>query len=429
MNEPEPGDRSEQGSADHPGAVPRAGADTPADGAAAASQPVAARPANTAADGAAGARPPAAADGAAGDRQPVAARPANTAADGAAAARPPAGARPPAAASASPGHPPGDPRAARPSKPAGDQATPLLGPTVVVLGGGHGLASTIRAVRRYAGRVTAVVSVADDGGSSGRLRQIAGIPAPGDLRRCLVAMASETSLWAPAFEYRFPSGDLEGHALGNLIIAGLANVTGDFTSALEIAGGMVEAVGRVLPATAIPVVLKADVSGTEVVGQVNVSQAWGAISAVSVVPPDASVPDDVVSAILDADQVVIGPGSLFTSVLAVCVVPGILAALNARTGGRVYVCNLRPQLPETAGFDDADHLQTVLAHGIPIDVMVAADRGAGPAMGGEDAGASSGVAGEGGGGTSSSRPGTQPQSRRPEPQSRRPRHQPESRRP
>jgi uncharacterized cofD-like protein len=256
---------------------------------------------------------------------------------------------------------------------------PEHGPTVVVLGGGHGLASTIRAVRRYAGRVTAVVSVADDGGSSGRLRQIAGIPAPGDLRRCLVAMASETSLWAPAFEYRFPSGDLEGHALGNLIIAGLANVTGDFASALEIAGGMVEAVGRVLPATSIPVVLKADVSGTEVVGQVNLSQAWGAISAVSVVPPDAPVAEDVVAAIVEADQVVIGPGSLFTSVLAVCVVPGILDALTARSGGRVYVCNLRPQLPETAGFDDAEHLRTVLAHSIPIDVMVAGDGSARPA--------------------------------------------------
>jgi uncharacterized cofD-like protein len=249
---------------------------------------------------------------------------------------------------------------------------PTSKPTVVVLGGGHGLASTIRAVRRYAGHITAVVSAADDGGSSGRLRQIAGIPAPGDLRRCLVAMGVEGSLWARAFEYRFPSGDLEGHALGNLIIAGLANVTGDFATALEVAGGMVGAAGRVLPATSVPVVLKADVAGTEVVGQVNVSQSWGMISSVSVVPPDAPVPDDVVAAIAEADQVVIGPGSLFTSVLAVCVVPGILEALHARSGGRVYVCNLRPQLPETAGFDDADHLRTVLAHGIPVDVMVAA---------------------------------------------------------
>ncbi len=332
MSEPEPGDRSEKGSAGHPGSGPRAG-----DGGSTGGHP------RAGAAGSTGGHPRAGAAGSTGGH-PRSVPPPDTAGD----------------------------QAIPPPDTAGDQAIPPPGPTVVVLGGGHGLASTIRAVRRYAGRVTAVVSVADDGGSSGRLRQIAGIPAPGDLRRCLVAMASETSLWAPAFEYRFPSGDLEGHALGNLIIAGLANVTGDFASALEVAGGMVEAVGRVLPATAIPVVLKADVSGTEVVGQVNVSQAWGSISAVSVVPPDAPVSDDVVGAILEADQVVIGPGSLFTSVLAVCVIPGILAALTARTGGRVYVCNLRPQLPETAGFDDADHLQTVLAHGIPIDVMVAA---------------------------------------------------------
>ena len=250
-------------------------------------------------------------------------------------------------------------------------------PHVVALGGGHGLATTLRAVRRYAGKVTAVVSVADDGGSSGRLRQIAGIPAPGDLRRCLVAMAAEDSLWAGAFEYRFPSGDLEGHALGNLIIAGLANVTGDFSRALELAGDLLGAAGRVLPATSAPVVLKADVAGIEVVGQVNVSESPGVISSVSIVPPDAPAPAEVLDALADADQVVIGPGSLFTSVLAVCVVPDICAALTERSGGRVYVCNLRPQLPETAGFTAEDHLSAVLDHGVPIDTIVV-PAGAGP---------------------------------------------------
>jgi uncharacterized cofD-like protein len=245
------------------------------------------------------------------------------------------------------------------------------GPYVVALGGGHGLATTLRAVRRYAGRVTAVVSVADDGGSSGRLRRIAGIPAPGDLRRCLVAMAADNSPWARAFEYRFPSGDLEGHALGNLVIAGLANVTGDFGQALDLAAGLLGATGRVLPATSVPVVLKADVAGNEVVGQTNVSTSPGPISAVSVVPPDAPAPPEVLAAVAEADQVVIGPGSLFTSVLAVCVVPEIRAALAARRAGRVYVCNLRPQLPETAGFTVERHLRAVLDHGVPVDVMVA----------------------------------------------------------
>lgn len=243
---------------------------------------------------------------------------------------------------------------------------------MVALGGGHGLASTLRAARLYAGRLTAVVSVADDGGSSGRLREIAGIPAPGDLRRCLVALAAEGSPWAPAFEYRFPagSGDLEGHALGNLLIAGLANVTGDFGRGLDLAADLLGAIGRVVPATSVPVVLKAEISGEEVLGQVAVSETAGVINSVSIVPPDAAVPDEALEAIADADQVVLGPGSLYTSVLAVAAVPGIRAALEARPSGRVFVCNLRPQPPETAGFGEVEHLAAVLGHGVPVDVMV-----------------------------------------------------------
>lgn len=243
---------------------------------------------------------------------------------------------------------------------------------VVALGGGHGLATTLRAARLYAQKLTAIVSVADDGGSSGRLREIAGIPAPGDLRRCLVAMAAEDSPWAEAFEYRFPagSGDLEGHALGNLIIAGLANVTGDFALSLDRVGELLGAVGKVLPATSVPVVLKAEVAGQEVLGQVAVSRTGGTISCVSIVPPDAAVPDAALEAIAGADQVVFGPGSLFTSVLAVAAVPGIRDALAARRSGRIYVCNLRPQLPETSGFGEEDHLRAVLDHGVPVDVMV-----------------------------------------------------------
>jgi uncharacterized cofD-like protein len=244
-------------------------------------------------------------------------------------------------------------------------------PRVVALGGGHGLATTLAAVRHYAGLVTAVVSVADDGGSSGRLRRIAGIPAPGDLRRCLVAMASDGSLWARAFEYRFPSGDLEGHALGNLIIAGLANVTGNFGQALDVASELVQATGRVLPATSVPVVLKADVAGREVIGQVNVSSSPGPIGSVSIVPPDAPVSDEVIAALVEADQIVIGPGSLFTSVLAVCAVPTIRQALESATRARrVYVSNLRPQHPETAGFGCEDHVRAVLEHGITPDIVV-----------------------------------------------------------
>jgi uncharacterized cofD-like protein len=140
-----------------------------------------------------------------------------------------------------------------------------------------------------------------------------------------------------------------------------------------MAAALVGAAGRVLPATSVPVVLKADVAGTEVVGQVNVSETPGVISSVTIVPPDATVPPEVLSALAHADQVVIGPGSLFTSVLAVCAVPGIRDALVERRGGRIYVCNLRPQLPETSGFSAEDHLRAVLDHGVPVDVMVLAE--------------------------------------------------------
>ncbi len=245
------------------------------------------------------------------------------------------------------------------------------GPHVVALGGGHGLASTLRAIRQYAGRVTAVVSVADDGGSSGHIRRAVGIPAPGDLRRCLVALAEPESSWAQAFEHRFRAGDMQGHPLGNLIIAGLADLSGDFGLALDQAAALLGVTGRVLPATSSPVVLCAEISGRSVVGQVAVAEAAGRISAVSLSPPDPPVAPEVLDAIAGADQVVIGPGSLFTSVLAVCAVPAIRHALDRRRGGRVYVCNLRPQVPETASFDACDHLRAVLAHGIAVDVMVA----------------------------------------------------------
>ena len=255
------------------------------------------------------------------------------------------------------------PRARTGGRPAGR-------PWVVALGGGHGLATTLRAARRYAGWITAVVSVADDGGSSGRLRETFGIPAPGDLRRCLVAMADPGSVWGRVFDHRFQAGELEGHTVGNLVIAGLAEMTGDFTAAVEEVARLFGVEGRVLSATSVPVVLKADVAGREVVGQMQLSDADGPISAVSLVPPDAPALPEVLQAIAEADQVVIGPGSLFTSVLATCVVPQIREALAARTGGRVYVCNLRPQQHETEGFTAADHLSALRAHGVVVDVMV-----------------------------------------------------------
>lgn len=243
-------------------------------------------------------------------------------------------------------------------------------PRVVALGGGHGLSATLRAARRYAGDITAVVSVADDGGSSGRLRKAFGIPAPGDLRRCLVALGDETGVWGRVFEHRFDAGELHGHAVGNLIIAGLAAETGDFTAALAEAGRLLGAVGRVLPATIEPVVLKATAAGGEVHGQVAVANT-SRIVHVEVVPAEPAVPQAALDAIARADQVVIGPGSLFTSVLAVLAVPGIRAALERTRAQKVYVANLREQPPETAGFDVAAHVEALLVHGVEPDVVLA----------------------------------------------------------
>ncbi|MEA3076653.1 MAG: hypothetical protein QOF60_1561 [Actinomycetota bacterium] len=248
---------------------------------------------------------------------------------------------------------------------------------VVALGGGHGTAATLGAARKYATTITAIVSVADDGGSSGRLRQALGIPAPGDLRRCLVALAKgdnpQDNPVAMAFEHRF--GDdadpgLKGHALGNLVIAGLTAATGNFVEALHHAGRMLEAQGRVLPATADAVVLKAVAAGGEVEGQVAVAKT-SRIAYVTVVPPDARPPEQALDAIEHADQLVLGPGSLFTSVLAVVAVPAIRQALAQRTQTQrlVYVCNLRTSA-ETVGFDVAAHLDALTAHGVEPDVVL-----------------------------------------------------------
>ncbi len=242
---------------------------------------------------------------------------------------------------------------------------------VVAIGGGHGLAATLAAVRRYADDISAIVTVADDGGSSGRLRDAFGIPAPGDLRRCLVALAPADSLWTAAFEHRFAAGELQGHAFGNLVIAGLADATGDFSVALAEAGRLLGAVGRVLPATAEPVVLKAVMGdGAESVsGQVAIAKA-GRIAGVSLVPADAAPPPAVLEVLAAADQVVIGPGSLFTSVLAVVAVPAIRDALAETPARKVYVCNLREQLPETSGYDVAAHVDALRAHGLEVDVVL-----------------------------------------------------------
>ncbi len=243
------------------------------------------------------------------------------------------------------------------------------GPHVVALGGGHGLATTLRAARTYAGRITAVVSVADDGGSSGRLRADLGIPAPGDLRRCLHALADDESLFARAFEHRFTAGELDGHPVGNLVIAGLASASGNFVAALAETGRLLAAHGDVLPATTDPVVLVAELEdGRTVRGQVEVDHAQP-IARVRLDPAAAATPTAVTDAIAAADQIVLGPGSLHTSVLAVAAVPAIHAALRTAAARTVFVANLRG-VRSTAGVTLAAHLDALAAHDVAPDVVL-----------------------------------------------------------
>jgi uncharacterized cofD-like protein len=256
----------------------------------------------------------------------------------------------------------------------------MLKPHVVAVGGGHGLAATIRAVRRYAGRTTAVVATADDGGSTGRLRDAMALPAPGDVRHCLVAMAGDDADGGPsplvdALEFRFEGTDVAGHALGNLLLAGLAAVTGDFVAAVDEASrlvGLDPDVARVLPATVEPVVLRATVAGVpggELAGQVAISRAGG-IDRVAVEPAGARAPASAVEALVDADQIVLGPGSLYTSVLAAAVVDEVRHGIADSRGRVVYVCNLRAEGTETFGYDVADHVAALQRHGIAPDVVV-----------------------------------------------------------
>jgi uncharacterized cofD-like protein len=232
---------------------------------------------------------------------------------------------------------------------------------VVGLGGGHGLAATLTAARIYADEIAGVVTVADDGGSSGRLTRELGVPPPGDIRNCLVALAANEEL-GRLFQHRFDTGALTGHTVGNLVIAALTEMTGDFAEAVRRAGELLDATGTVLPATTELVTLFARVNGGEVKGQVAVAQSKTPIQAVYLEPGEPTAHPRAVEAILAADQVVLGPGSLFTSLIASLLVPGIRTALQDTTARRVFVCNTRMQKGETEGLDAASHVQALLAH-------------------------------------------------------------------
>ncbi len=244
---------------------------------------------------------------------------------------------------------------------------------LVALGGGHGTAVTLRALRTIDHDVTGIVSVADDGGSTGRLRVLLNVAAVGDLRKCLGALADPQNPLAKAFEHRFSAGELAGHAVGNLFLVGLIDATGDLEASVDAAAEALGVTGTILPASREGVVLVASHDLGVTRGQTAVARQ-AAIHFVSLDPPSPAAPPRALRALTEADVIVIGPGSLYTSVLAACVVPEINRALALSDARKIYVANLRPEDPETLGFTLQDHVDALRAHGVePTDVIVAAD--------------------------------------------------------
>lgn len=245
-------------------------------------------------------------------------------------------------------------------------------PHIAALGGGTGLSSLLRGLKRAPVELTAVVTVADDGGSSGRLRRELGVLPPGDIRNCLVALADDESLMGRLFQHRFADGDLSGHPFGNLFLAALAEVTGNFDLAIQECSRVLKIRGSVLPSTMHHVRLWAErEDGQHVCGETNIASGLGACRRVWLDPPPEAHPP-AVEAIAGADLIVLGPGSLFTSVLPHLAVPEIAAAVRDAGGVRVYVCNVMTQPGETDGFTVADHVDRIL-QAVPggLDVVVA----------------------------------------------------------
>lgn len=262
----------------------------------------------------------------------------------------------------------------------------MSGPVVTALGGGHGLAATLGALRFVTDDITAVVTVADDGGSSGRLRQEFGVLPPGDLRMALAALCSDSEwghTWRDVLQHRFQGdGPLGGHALGNLLIVALWELHDDPVAGLDLVGRLLQAQGRVLPAAAVPLVIEADVSGLTpgapaevavVRGQSQVAATPGTVEAVRLVPPDPPAYPESVAAIRAADWVLLGPGSWFTSVTTHLLVPEVREALQVTRARRMLVLNLDPGTGETAGFSAARHLESFasMAPGLRLDAVLA----------------------------------------------------------
>lgn len=247
---------------------------------------------------------------------------------------------------------------------------------VVAMGGGTGLSTLLRGLKRYIARsaqdaprmpiadLAAVVTVTDDGGSSGRLRREYRILPPGDIRNCMVALSPDEMLLSRLFQYRFPSGrGLRGHSFGNLFLTALANVTGDFTEAVRLSGDVLAIRGRIFPSTAQNVTLEAEMEdGAVVAGETQIVQAGKRIRRVRLVPRHVRSVPEVLAAIRRADLILVGPGSLYTSVIPNLLVSGVVESMRRSPAVRVYIANLMTQPGETIGYSVADHIRAIYEH-------------------------------------------------------------------
>ncbi len=243
------------------------------------------------------------------------------------------------------------------------------GPRIVTLGGGTGLSTLLRGLKVSSANITAIVTVADDGGSSGRLRREIGVLPPGDIRNCIAALADEEKLLTELFQYRFRAGDgLIGHSFGNLFLTVLSEITGDFEQAVAASSKVLAIRGQVLPATLSDVRLWAELAdGRYIEGESSITEANGTIVRIGCLPENPPALPKALEAIEKADYIVIGPGSLYTSVIPNLLVPEITAAIAQKQVPCVYVCNIMTQPGETQGYTVADHIRAIdLACGYPL---------------------------------------------------------------
>src|SRR5579871_6313828 len=238
------------------------------------------------------------------------------------------------------------------------------GPRIVVIGGGTGLSVALRGLKSITDNLTAIVTVADDGGSSGRLRRDLGILPPGDFRNCMVALADVEPLMEELFQYRFDhGGELEGHSFGNLFFVAMSEVTGNFERAIEESSRVLAVRGRVLPSTLADVTLCAEMDdGTTVCGESAITKSIRGVRRVYLQPDHPRAHPEAIQAIYDADLIVVGPGSLYTSVLPNLLVGGVCDALMRARGLQVYVCNVATQPGETDGYGIREHVQALRSH-------------------------------------------------------------------